>query len=246
MKCNVRHWIFLRGLIRGAGHWGDFVEKFKQRFPNDQVELIDLPGNGFRYQEKSPIKISDYVQDIRSRSQFIQQGHKVNLLALSLGGMIATKWNEMYPQDLEQTYLVCTSSASYSKLWDRFKLQNYPKVLEMTLPHSAEKHEKVILSLIVNNEKKRMQVLPSMIAHSKECPVSRENFVRQLLAASKAHFPKASPGKIKLIGSYADQLVSAQCTLVIAKAWGVEPVMHTKAGHDIPVDDPEWLLEQLI
>ncbi|MEN0060280.1 MAG: alpha/beta hydrolase [Bdellovibrio sp.] len=242
----TRHWILLRGLARGAGHWGSFIEKMQERFPDDEIELIDLPGNGSRHRETSPLEVKDYVRDLRQRSRTVQDGKSFHLLAVSLGAMIAVEWMREFPHEVEKAYLVCTSSSSYSPFYQRFQPINILKALPLfiTRPEGAEV-ERIILDMITNSHARRQAEVLGLSTYSDTHPLRRQNALRQLVAAARYKFPQGAPGEVKLIGTYGDRLVSPQCTLSIAQAWGLKPAMHPWAGHDIPLDDPFWLLEQI-
>jgi pimeloyl-ACP methyl ester carboxylesterase len=241
-----RSWIFLRGMVRGRGHWADFPDQFQKKFPNDKIELLDLPGNGERGAELSPLNISDFVPLIREKSVAIQNGQKVHCLALSLGAMVACSWMQKYPEDFVKTYLVCTSTSQYCAFYERFRPINYLKVSPLLIARSPRMQEKIILSMISNNKVRQKEVLAKLEQYSAQYPIRPINFFRQLRAAAKATFPTQNPGTVQLIGSWGDRLVSPNCTPKIAQAWGVEAKMHPWSGHDIPIDDPQWLLEQLI
>jgi pimeloyl-ACP methyl ester carboxylesterase len=241
---SKRSWIFLRGLCRGRGHWGDFPELFRQRYPEDEVELIDLPGNGERHQEKSPWKISDYVSLIASQSQFLREGKKVHLLGLSLGAMIAVEWAKQSPEQLAKIYLGVTSS-QHSPFYQRMQTHNYGTLLKLFGMSSVLAREKIILHMIANKEERIQKLLPQMTAYSEKYPLRRGNFVRQISAASTVEFPEEPPVPTLLMGSWGDKLVSPECTQTLAKKWKLEARMHAWTGHDIPIDDPQWLIEQL-
>ena len=243
---HKRYWIFLRGLARGRGHWGDFLEFFRQRFPNDEVEMIDIPGNGERNQIHSPLEISDYVNDLRQQSEFLKSGHSVHLLAISLGGMISAEWLRMYPDDIEKAYLCCTSASNYSKIYERMRPQNIDEVIRLLWQKDDHaENEKSILKMIANNHDRVEKLTPMLVQYSVEYPISRVNVLRQLWAAARYKFPDSVRGDVVLLGAYGDRFVAPQCTLNIGKAWGITPIMHPWAGHDLPIDDPEWLASQL-
>lgn len=241
---SKRSWIFLRGLVRGRGHWGEFPELFRQAFPDDEVELLDIPGNGERNQETSPWSLAEYVPLMRSQSKFIQQGRRVHVLAVSLGAMVAVEWMRQFPNDFEKMYLAVTSS-QWSPFYQRFQPRNYATLLKAVASTSPERIEEIILSSIVNSQDRLNAVKPGMVAYTTRHPVRRENLVRQLRAASQADFPDRPSVAVKLIGTWGDRLVSPQCIQAIGKAWGLEPEMHPWSGHDIPIDDPIWLIERL-
>ncbi|WII73791.1 alpha/beta hydrolase [Bdellovibrio sp. 22V] len=244
---HARNWIFLRGLARGVGHWGSFVSKMKERFPEDRIELLDLPGNGTRHEEKSPLHISEYVKDLRSRSEFVKNQEPFNIMAVSLGAMVTTEWMREYPHEVKRGYLVCTSSTGFSRFYERFQPMNFLKSAHLVAAQKDEMAwEKVILDMVTNSHERRQEEILALAAFTKKNPMRIENILRQLVAASRYQFPHEAPGDVRLLGSYGDRLVSPTCTLKIAEKWGVKPAMHSWAGHDIPIDDPHWLIEHLL
>ncbi|KYG63112.1 alpha/beta hydrolase [Bdellovibrio bacteriovorus] len=240
------NWLLLRGLARGQGHWGSFLPLFQKKFPHAQIECLDLPGNGLRNKEKSPLNIRDYVQDLRARSAFVQEKKPFNVLALSMGAMITVEWMHRYPHEIEKAYLVCTSSARHSRFYQRLQPKNLLTGLPILAAKTAAEWETGILSMITNDPVQRQKELPALIEFSEKHPVHVQNVIRQLLAASRYRFPRKAPGDITLIGSYGDRFVAPECTLQLAKAWGLETRMNAEAGHDVPIDNPRWLIEQLL
>ena len=76
-----------RGLTRGQGHWADFPEILKNT-TKDPLFFVDLPGNGERFQEKSPWKIEQYTEMTRPLvADRIDINATVTLEALVLGAM---------------------------------------------------------------------------------------------------------------------------------------------------------------
>lgn len=244
---ETRNWILLRGLARGKGHWGSFARMFQDSRPQDQFEFLNSPGCGERFAEKSPLKISEYVEDLRRQSRFVQEGKPVHLLALSLGGMMAVEWMRLYPQEIAQTFLVGTSASNWARFYERFQPHNYiPLVQMLTTPGKPEFIEKKILHMVVNSEERIAAEWKELFAYSQRCPLQASNVLRQLYAAAHFDFPEKAPGPVKIIGSRGDRLVSPQCSLKIARHWGLEAHMHSWAGHDLAIDDPRWLIEQVL
>lgn len=242
-----RNWLLLRGLARGVGHWGSFSQKIQQRFPQDRFEFIDLPGNGSRHLEVSPLKVADYVKDLRSKCVYVQKKEVFNVLSVSLGSMITVEWMREYPHEIKKAYLVCTSSSGFSPFYQRLLPPNIPRGLRLIGKENDEvAWEKVVLSMVTNSHERREAEILAMMEYTKKYPMNPQNVIRQIMAASQYRFPQQSPGDIHLIGSHGDRLVSPKCTLKIAEKWGLKASMHPWAGHDLPVDDPQWLLEQLL
>lgn len=239
------YWIFLRGLIRGQGHWGDFIELFKKENSDAQIELLDLPGNGERYKESSPWKINSYVESIRSQSKWIHEKKNINLVGHSLGGMIAIHWAKKYPQEITQLFVINTSLKGSQPVLKRFQPQNLIFAAQAFKAKSFLEREKFILNIIANNQERAEELLPRLAHYSETHPIQRKNFLRQILAASQASFPKSLQVPVKVIASEGDRLCAYQNSQSMAKKWNCQLSLHPWAGHDIGIDDPEWLLKNL-
>ncbi len=239
-----RSWIFLRGLSRGQGHWGYFPEEFLRRFPEDEIEFLDLPGCGTRNNEMSCLSIEENVEKVRKVSRFITDGKQVHLLAISLGGMVAALWQDLYPQDVHSMTLLNTS---FQKMppWKRFNFLKLPEMLKVLMATDVGKYEEELTSLVCRNEEYRKKNLPLLIEFSKKYPVQKQNFLRQLFAASRVQFPSKLKCSTLLLGSQGDGLVSVECSQRLAEFWNCSLVLHPWAGHDLPIDAPTWILEQL-
>lgn len=243
-----RKWVFLLGLTRGVGHWGDFIDKFKLKFPMDEFELIDLPGNGLRNKEVSPLQVENYVELVRNKSELVHQG-PVHILGSSLGGMVAISWAEQMPDEVASINIMNTSSASLQASYKRFlpsALLTVAKTLKK--PLDSQFKEKTTLEVIMNHSERRAQFFSQFSDFSIENPVSFENFTRQVIAASRFKVPTIAPlekSKICLMTAFNDHLVSSDCTRNIAQLWGCDFHNHPWAGHEIFLDDPEWVLDRI-
>ncbi len=79
-----------------------------------------------------------------------------------------------------------------------------------------------------------------------ERPVTRLNALRQLAAVARYAPPPQGPGApMLLLASERDQLVSPQCSQRFARRWDLPLRLHPWAGHDLPLDDPAWVVEQI-
>ena len=47
---------------------------------------------------------------------------------------------------------------------------------------------------------------------------------------------------VLVVASQADRLVDYRCGLKLARAWSTDYLQHKSAGHDLPLDDPTWLV----
>jgi len=91
------NWIFLRGLTRESQHWGDFVALFQHTLQAGQVMALDLPGNGRLNQQRSPLQVHDMVEHCRAELAARHLAPPYQVLAMSLGAMVALAWADAYP-----------------------------------------------------------------------------------------------------------------------------------------------------
>jgi pimeloyl-ACP methyl ester carboxylesterase len=78
-------------------------------------------------------------------------------------------------------------------------------------------------------------------------PVRRSNAARQFLAAARYHpGPLSKPVPVLVLASARDGLVDPACSRAIVTALpGSTLEEHPTAGHDLPLDDPRWVVERI-
>ena len=239
----MKRWVLLRGLMREKRHWGDFPKLLQQRFPEDQIICIDWPGNGALHQQRSLSSIGDMAGYLRQT--LIQQGHiaPYHIIAVSLGAMVAVEWARLAPQEIAHATLINTSLNPINPFYHRLRPQNYTRLLSMLLSKTA-RQERLILQL--TSETHPPATLAQWIDFQQQYPVSRSNIVRQLWAAATYRTDSTPPAiALQLLSSRHDRLVDMQCSLTLATHWGTEHAIHPSAGHDLPLDDPAWVISHL-
>ncbi len=237
-------WFFLRGLVRESGHWEKFLNEFRARFPSRKVVTLDLPGNGTRFHERSPTSIDEMVDRLRPEYLAKREGDS-HLCAISLGAMVGLAWMHRYPQDFSSATLLNTSLRGLNSFSERLLPSNYFQIVKI-LFSSPLAREKRILAMTSHRPELWESTAAEWATIHVSRPVSRINGIRQILAAMKFRPPSQKPAaKILLLYSEGDQLVSPRCSEKIAALWNVEKRRHPTAGHDIPLDDPDWVLAQL-
>ncbi len=236
-------WVLLRGLMREARHWGDFPALFGAAFPDAAIVTPDLPGSGLLFRSRSPTSIGAMVESCRAA--LANAGHipPYRLLALSLGGMVATEWARRHPAEVDGLVLINTSMRPFNPFHQRLRPRNYAPLLRaVLLPGAIAQREAAILDLVSNHAQRRRAAVPDWVALAELCPVSRHNGLRQLLAAARFRGPLdgvAPP--VLLLAASGDRLVDPACSTAIARAWGAPLMLHEKAGHDLPLDDGAWV-----
>ncbi len=232
--------VLIRGLFRGQYHWGEFSLLLSELLPNQRVIAVDIPGTGSLSEEKSPCSIEEMVESIRFQ---LATNVQVDIVAISMGGMIALKWAELYPNQVRRVICINTSSRDLSPFYQRLKPTNYLKIIKALLSR-PERKESIIYSM-VSNKPLSETVIDDWVMLSKLYPTTAMNLFRQLFAAMK--FRASKPvNEILFISSLEDNLVSYTATEAPAKAWNMPIIYNHSDGHDIPLDNPEWLAYKVI
>ena len=234
---DSEHFVLIRGLLREARHWGEFTGGLQQQFPCAMISTPDVPGNGWLHQATSPETIAEMTEALRLQ---INTNQPIRLIALSMGGMIAMDWMTRYPDEVEAAILINTSARPLSPFYHRLRWTVYPQVIQMIF-HSAAQKEADILSLTSNRHSHDRKLLESWQQWQQQNPVSTASARNQFLAAAKFSVTDKPQQPILVVTSRADRLVDYHCSLKLAETWQTGYVQHDTAGHDLPLDEPEWL-----
>lgn len=247
----ARTWVLLRGLVREQKHWEDFPAKMQAALPRDRVITLDLPGNGQFYHDDSPTQIGAMV--IHARNQLKQAGldGPYHLVALSLGAMTAVQWLSQAPEEVAFAALINTSSSRFSPFWQRLRPANYLRLIrEGIFSRDRVRKERAILEITSNLHDRDFlhQLAEKWAGYAKLQPVSVANSLRQLIAAMRFRAPASLPASVPVIvvSGGGDRLVSPSCSRRMAAAWQLPLKVHPQAGHDLPLDAPQWLINTLI
>ncbi|WP_042297155.1 alpha/beta fold hydrolase [Paraburkholderia bannensis] len=240
-------WILLRGLTRESRHWGEFAPLLAERC--GQVLPVDLPGNGTLAPIRSPLAVEEYVDAVRAEVQRLGARAPYKVLAMSLGGMVATAWAQRFPDELAQLVLINTSMRPYSRFYERLRPAAWPALLRAAWHWQARAGNVVAEAAIHRRTCARRDTLAADLdawrAIRASAPVSRANAIRQLLAAARYTATGVPRCPTLVLSSTSDRLVNPVCSARLAQAWGAPHAVHGWAGHDLPHDDPHWLLDAI-
>jgi pimeloyl-ACP methyl ester carboxylesterase len=237
-------WIFLRGLTREGGHWGAFTQQFEMALPGCEVVALDLPGNGSLCHQASPTRVQDMVAHCRAELDRRWLPPPYHLLGMSLGAMVAVAWSAAHPDEVAAQVLINTSLRPFSPFYQRLRPRNYGLLLRLALfGASPEEWERSILR--ITSHGRHDAVLSQWLALRAQHPVTRANALRQLLAAARYRAPATLATPTLLLASAQDQLVSVACSQALARQWQCRLQVHPTAGHDLPLDEGDWVVRQI-
>jgi len=237
-------WILLRGLTRESGHWGEFPAQLATHLPNARILTLDLPGNGTLHREASPPRVAEMVVACRSQLATLGIDGPVQLLAMSLGAMVALAWAAAHPAQVAGGVLINSSFAGISPFYRRLRPTSYPTLFGVLAGGDARAREAAILRL--TSRRADPAVLDAWVALRRRHPVTLRNALRQLVAAARFRLPQQRPAvPLLLLSGARDALVDPRCSADLAARWQLAHLQHPGAGHDLPLDDGPWLAERI-
>lgn len=172
------------------------------------------------------------------------------ILGISLGGMVALNWVDAEPNLFERLILVNSSSSDIATPLERFNIRILPQVIRALIHLKPEVSERLIFEIsssrFENQDPKILQQLERQIKNRRNHPITRSTFLHQLYAGATYRLPTDRPKpKTVIFASEKDRLVSPKCSVRLAERLAVKRIAHPWAGHDLPLDDPEWLAYQV-
>lgn len=239
-------WVLLRGLSRASGHWGVFPEHLLRELralqPTVRLVALDLPGTGALRRQASPTQVSAIVDACRAELQRQGVGGPLSLVGMSLGAAVLTDWANRYPAEVESGVLINPSLRPFSELFRKSRPLNYLGLLLLSLSRfSARMREERVLSLTTRLTPTQA-VIDRWVELQRQYPLGVRNTARQLLASMRYRASRTRPAApMLLLCSKADGLIDWRCSQAMSRAWGAPLRLHTKAGHDLPLDDPQWV-----
>ena len=238
----------LRGLVREKEHWGEFKSIIQNQFPDANIVTPEIQGVGEFVDITSPDNFSEMIEFMRSKNlQYFDQDQNNILMAMSLGGMITRQWIELYPNDFKKIILVNTSFKGLNPLFHRLKPAGLINFLRIFFSPGTEAREKSIVQMVSNNRANHKTIIAQWTDIQKKRPVKRASFVNQIKAALTFSPPQTWPKSLPLLilSGKGDRLCSYKSSEKIHELWGGDIEFHPTAGHDIPIDDSQWLMEKM-
>ncbi len=240
-------WVLLRGLTRESRHWGRFPAHLGAALGDARVICVDLPGNGKLNGIASLSSVEAMADWCHAEIARLGIAQPVQVLAMSLGAMVAVAWAARHPHDIAAAVLVNTSLRPVSPFYRRLRPANYLRLLRLFGFGASDRElEKAILQMTTRLLANPAEVIEQWLQWRRESPVTKRNALVQLLAAARYLAPHGPPlESLLLLAGERDALVNPLCSRQLAGQWNVRIAVHPLAGHDLPLDDHAWVLAQI-
>jgi pimeloyl-ACP methyl ester carboxylesterase len=252
---SCQEWLLLRGLAREKRHWHQFSGSFAARAGQARVHLLDVAGAGTERSRLPLPSIPWMARDIAQRLSerwgpaLESRGsrRRWSVVGLSLGGMIALELCRQLPGHFECAVVVNASSRLTSAA-SRFRPVAALGLARAAADADLVRREERILALTSRlplAERTRHAQIAAGFA--REAPMKPWSAGAQLLAAARFRPPPRSEiaARLLFVCSRRDALVNPECTRDLADFYASPLDEHPSAGHDLALDDPEWLCERI-
>lgn len=226
-------------------HWWDFLPQLKDAFPEHQFHLPHIQGTGPSGLSRTPQNVATNLKYLRQQIPSAENHGKI-LLGFSLGGMLALEWAYRHPEEVEAVVLI-NCSLNKSRFYHRMTPFAFRHIFKMSRQKCSLRRDEMSLEMTTNLSAERIRELaPHWRARSEEFPVSPLNFFTQLGLATRFPLRPAPPAApVLILSSGKDRVVHPQCSKDIAETWQVPLHIHPEAGHDLTLNDPQWVVHKL-
>lgn len=238
------HWILLRGFTREQTHWGGLLSALRDALPEHHFHPVDLPGTGVHYKEQSPWTIAEIRQQVSHQISHIPGPYGV--IALSMGGMVALDWAQHAALGEIQHLVLINTSSGFSPPWYRMKPTALPRMLSLLARRELFRREAGILAL-TSNQPVATAIIKRWYSIQRQRPVSWQTALRQIAAAARFKLSAKRPlGSALVLASQGDRIVDWRCSQEFERRWQWSLRVHPSAGHDLPLDAPDWVISQIV
>lgn len=246
----LRSYLLVRGLAREAAHWHDFPDVLAAR-SGARVERVDVAGCGTQRRRVPVPSVPWLARDVARRFRELAGAAPASgweIIGLSLGGMIALELCRILPGFFERAVII-NASSRLTPVGERLRPRGVLTLLRALGSSNALTRERNVLAITSSlplQTRGRYAERAAAIAEAR--PTSRASVLAQLLGAAWFVPPprRALSVPLTFVCSRHDRLVSPRCTRDLAAFYAGSVLQHPWAGHDLPLDDPDWLCERLV
>ncbi len=239
-------WILVRGLAREFEHWFDFPERLSAAL-GVRVVGLDLPGCGSEWQEQAPLTVAANARHLagRLRHELGVPTRPWGILGLSFGGMVATALCELFPTWASHLVLV-NSSSRLSPSVERIHPSGAARLLRIAALKDPNERERAVYELVSSL---RGDALSHCVERAVQVglrhPIRRTTVARQLAAAARFAPSGKRVQQLLVLSSENDHLVNPKASRRLAEFFGAPLRVHPTAGHELTLDDPEWVVSRI-
>ncbi len=236
-------WLLLRGLARQATHWFDFPDRLSARLERP-CHAWDLPGIGQWSSVNAPTSVPVMARMLAERMTREHPAGHWGIVGISLGAMVTLAIAKLLPVSVERLVLI-NGSSRLSPTSQRLLPEGRKELLRAARIKDPLQRERTVLSVTTNPKHEDFTTWVEQSARlSREDPAKLGTAIRQLVGAARFRPVRVAQPTLILSGAR-DRLVSPTCSTALAHYLHAPHVVHPTAGHDLPLEEPEWAIGQI-
>ncbi|WP_246180275.1 alpha/beta fold hydrolase [Marinobacter changyiensis] len=121
-----------------------------------------------------------------------------------------------------------------------------PRMLGLLARRELFEREAGILAL-TSNQPVATATIKRWYSIQRQRPVSWQTALRQIAAAARFKLSAKRPlGSALVLASQGDRIVDWRCSQEFERRWQWSLRVHPSAGHDLPLDAPDWVISQIV
>ncbi|MEM7647399.1 MAG: alpha/beta hydrolase, partial [Pseudomonadota bacterium] len=200
---------------------------------------------GHFHKLSAPLSIEQNAEFLLSQ---IDQSSKIPkvIVSVSLGSMIAIEMVQRESKLFEKVFVMNTSFSNLSPIHHRLQLNALKQFYMIAKSKGLLDREKEILAMVSRAREKHLEIAKDWARIAEQRPMKVSNVLRQLAAAARYKLVEERPQTpIVIFNSKGDEMVDSSCSEKLADFWNLPLETHPTAGHDICIDDPDWVIEKI-
>jgi pimeloyl-ACP methyl ester carboxylesterase len=245
------HWLLMGPLALECALWGDAPDTLLAHVrlvqPSAAFFALDLPGTGVYCQERSAGSVEGIVAQLRERIADAGLSGPFGLVASSWACAVAAEWARQFPQELGALVLISPGMRPFSSVFRAVHWELWPTVLSMILGRrSPLPRERRVWRSHTQLRKITLEELRRWRDLRAQHPVKARNGLAHAVAAWRYEASRRRPASpVLLLAGKGDTWLDWRISAAISRAWGAAFRLHPAAGHDLLLDDPQWVARSL-
>jgi pimeloyl-ACP methyl ester carboxylesterase len=159
--------------------------------------------------------------------------------------MAAMEWVYRYPDDFAGCVLINTSGKGVGSRLERLRPAAVWTFAQLLVTRRLDHRERLILKLCTAGTPAIIdRYLPERVQLGRRSPVKLETFMSQIYAAACFRTPRTLRVPVLVLAGQKDRLTHPRCSRRLSARLGAELQIHPLAGHELTLDDADWVAQQ--
>jgi pimeloyl-ACP methyl ester carboxylesterase len=244
-------WLLLGPLARECALWGDapqiLVQQLQLVQPRARLFQLDLPGTGRLWRDGSPSQVVALLAQLRQRVQRAGLTGPFGLIASSWSGCVATEWARQHGQEVGAMVLISPAMRPFTRVLRSVRPGLWSTALAMVLGRrSPVDRDTRLWSAHTTLVRPSPELLTRWRAMRRQHPTKARTGWAHFMAVWRYETSRRRPHQqVLLLAGKGDGWMDWRVSAAISRAWGAALRVHPEGGHDLLLDDPQWVARSL-